>query len=93
MRHALRIIGLAALVGLGAGVSPVSAQEFGIRVGPDRPRVERREYRDYREPRVIERRIIRPAPRRVCRTEIRETVRPNGVVVRRPVQVCTSRRF
>jgi hypothetical protein len=89
MRHALRIAGLAALMALGALVdtSPASAQEFGIRIGPDRPRVERR---IYREPRVIERRVVRPS-RRECRTEIRERVRPNGVVVRRPVQVCTTR--
>jgi hypothetical protein len=91
MRYALRIAGLAALMALGAVVntSPVSAQEFGIRIGPDRPRVIER--RIYREPRVIERRVVRPA--RVCRTEIRERVRPNGVVVRRPVQVCTTRGY
>lgn len=102
MRHLLKTAGLAgvlAFAGLTAG--PASAQEFGIRIGPDRPRViERREYREpdvierreYREPRVIERRVYRAEPRRVCRTEIRERVRPNGVIVRRPVQVCTTRR-
>jgi hypothetical protein len=99
MRQALRIIGLAALVGLSAGVNPVSAQDFGIRIGPDRPRViERREYRGYdepdvgerrvyRDPRVIERRIVRPAPRRtVCTTRWREG---------RRVEVCRTvgRRF
>jgi len=90
MRHALRIAGLAALMALGAVVdtSPASAQEFGIRIGPARPRVERR---ISREPRVIERRVVRP--RRVCRTEIRERIRPNGVVVRRPVEVCTTRGY
>ena len=87
MRHVLRIAVLAALVSAGAaaGVGSASAQEFRFRIGPDRDRVERR---------VIERRIIRPAPRRtVCRTEIRERIRPNGVVVRRPVEVCRTRGF
>jgi hypothetical protein len=90
MRHLLKTAGLAAVLafaGLTAG--PAAAQEFGIRIGPDRPRVIER--REYREPRVIERRVYRPEPRRVCRTEIRERVRPNGVIVRRPVQVCTTR--
>lgn len=86
MRHVLKIAMLAALVSAGAAASTgsASAQEFRLRIGPDRDRVERR---------VIERRVYRPAPRRVCRTEIREHVRPNGVVVRRPVQVCTTRGY
>jgi hypothetical protein len=93
MRHLLKTAGLAALVAFaGLTAAPASAQEFGIRIGPDRPRViERRDYREYREPRVIERRVYRGGPRRVCRTEMRERVRPNGVVVRRPVEVCTTR--
>lgn len=40
------------------------------------------------ERRIIERRIVRPVARTVCRTEIRRTFRPNGVVVTRPVQIC-----
>jgi hypothetical protein len=85
MRHVLKIAALAALVTAGAAASPgsASAQEFRLRIGPDRDRVERR---------VIERRIVRPS-RRVCRTEIRERIRPNGVIVRRPVEVCTTRRY
>ena len=88
MRDVLRMAGLAAVMALGvvAGSSSAVAQGFSVRIGPDRPYVERR---IYREPRVIERRIVRPAPRRtVCRTEYRERIRPNGVVVRRPVEVC-----
>ena len=95
MRQVLRIAVLAALVSAGAAANggSASAQEFRFRIGPDRDRVERRIYREER-PRVIERRIIRPAPRRtVCRTEIRERIRPNGVVVRRPVEVCRTREF
>ncbi len=86
MRPMLKIAVLAAFVtaGAAASVGSASAQEFRFRIGPDRDRVERR---------VIERRVIRPEPRRVCRTEIRERIRPNGVVVRRPVEVCTTRRF
>jgi hypothetical protein len=41
------------------------------------------------EPRIIERRVVRPVARTVCRTEIRRTFRPNGAVVTRPVQVCS----
>jgi hypothetical protein len=40
------------------------------------------------ERRIIERRIVRPVARTVCRTEVRRTFRPNGVVVTRPVQIC-----
>ena len=90
MRHLLKPAGLAALLGTGAfaGAAPAAAQ-FRVEIGPDRPRVE---HRIHRGPRVIERRIIRPS-RRVCRTEIRERIRPNGVIVRRPVEVCRTRRF
>ena len=97
MRDVLKMAGLAAVMALSAsaGSGSAAAQGFDIRIG-DRPRViERRDdYRDYRGPRVIERRVIRPAPRRtVCRTEMRETVRPNGVVVRRPTEVCRTRGY
>lgn len=40
------------------------------------------------ERRIIERRVVRPVARTVCRTEVRRTFRPNGVVVTRPVQIC-----
>ncbi len=43
----------------------------------------------YREPVVVERRIVRPPrARTVCTTRIRERVTPGGVVIRRPVEVC-----
>ena len=91
MRHLLKTAGLAALLAFaGVQAGPAAAQEFGIRIGPDRPRVIER--RGYDGPRVIERRVYRPG-RRVCRTEIRERIRPNGVVVRRPVEVCTTRGY
>ena len=76
-----------------------SAQGFNVQVGPrgvdiddDRPR--RREIIEERRPRreVVEERIIRrdrPA-RTVCRTVVRERVRGNGVVVRRPVEECRT---
>lgn len=81
----LGVLAVAGLTILGAGTA--SAQGVGVHVGPsgvhltqDRP--------VYRE-RVVERRYVRPArARTVCRTEYRERVRPNGVVVRRPVEVC-----
>jgi len=39
--------------------------------------------------RIVERRIVvPPRMRTVCNTVIRERIRPNGVVVRRPVEVC-----
>ena len=75
MRHVLKIAVLAALVSAGAAASggSASAQEFRFRIGPDRDRVERR---------VIERRIIRPAPRRtVCETRFRRG---------RQVEVCRT---
>ena len=90
----LKMAGFAALLALAAGVqaSPASAQGFGIQIGPDRPRVERRYEEDYPRRGVVEERIIRrPAARRtVCRTEIRERIRRDGTYVRRPVQVCRT---
>ena len=82
MRDVLKMTGLAALVALGTGFAagPVMAQDFGIRIGPDRPRVERRIYREERP--YVERRIVRPAPRRtVCTTRWRDA---------RRVEVCRS---
>ena len=80
MRHAVKIAGLAALLasGLAGWAEPASAQDFRLRIGPDRPRA-----------RIIERRDYRPR-RTVCRTEWRTTFRPNGRVVRRPVEVCRT---
>ena len=72
MRHPLKIAGLAALLGAGAFAAPemASAQGFSVRIGPDRDRViERRD--DYREPRVIERRVVRE-PRVIERRVVRE---------------------
>ncbi|HZH50409.1 MAG TPA: hypothetical protein VEZ16_00865 [Microvirga sp.] len=93
MRKFLTILATAGLVALGSGVA--SAQEFRVRVGVDDhgPRHHRvvREVRERPvvERRVIERRVVRPArTRTVCRTVMRERVRPSGVVVRRPVEVC-----
>lgn len=75
-----------------------SAQGFNVEIGRGRGdvEIERRgrgvEYE--RGPRrgVVEERIIRrEAPRRtVCRTVVRERVRGNGVVVRRPVEECRT---
>jgi hypothetical protein len=93
MRHVLKIAALAALLGAGALAAPTtaSAQGFSVQIGPDRPRVERRDYRDYREPRIIERRIVRPKPRRtVCTTRWEETW-TRGRLVRRPVETCRTR--
>jgi hypothetical protein len=82
MRHVLRIATLAALLGAGTFAAPnsASAQGFNIQIGPDRPRVERRIYRE-REPRIIERRIVREPRRTVCTERWR-----NG----RRVEVCRT---
>lgn len=85
MRKILGVLAVAGLTIMGAGAA--SAQGVGVHVGPggvhltqDRPA--------YRE-RIVERRVVRPVrARTVCRTEYRERVRPSGVVVRRPVEVC-----
>ncbi|HEY8380848.1 MAG TPA: hypothetical protein VIL09_01735 [Microvirga sp.] len=94
MRNLLKMLAVAGLVAVTGGAA--HAQGINLRIGVDDGprRIERRVIdRDYRRPvtsrRVIERRIVRPAPvRTVCRTVIRERVRPNGVVVRRPTEVC-----
>lgn len=88
MRKFLGILAVAGMTALGAGTA--SAQGVGVHVGPSGVHVvqERHHGPAYRE-RVVERRFVRPArARTVCRTEYRERVRPNGVVVRRPVEVC-----
>jgi hypothetical protein len=92
MRKMLGILATAGLMIFGAGAA--SAQGVTIRIGePGYNRVERRVVRDYRPDyrpvRVIERRVVRPArTRTVCNVVVRERIRPNGVVVRRPQQVC-----
>jgi hypothetical protein len=89
MRNVMKIAGLAALLGAGlvAGAEPAAAQ-FSVQIGSDRPRVERR---IYREPRVIERHVYRPAPRRtVCTRTWRTEITPRGIV-RRPVERCRTR--
>lgn len=84
MRKILGVLALAGLTAMGAGTA--SAQGVGVHVGPSGVRVVQEPA--YRE-RIIERRVVRPArTRTVCRTEYRERVRPSGVVVRRPVEVC-----
>ncbi|WP_243369838.1 hypothetical protein [Microvirga solisilvae] len=85
MRKILGILALAGLTVLGAGTA--SAQGVGVHIGPGGVHVtqQRPAYRE----RVVERRYVRPArTRTVCRTEYRERMRPSGVVVRRPVEVC-----
>jgi hypothetical protein len=90
MRQFLGILAAAGLAVLGSGVA--SAQDLNVRIGPGGPgvSVEREHYRPAYRGRVIERRVVeRPArSRTVCRTVVREHVRPSGVVVRRPTEVC-----
>jgi hypothetical protein len=39
--------------------------------------------------RIVQRRVVvPPRMRTVCRTVVRERIRPSGVVVRRPVEIC-----
>jgi len=83
-------------IGVDEGPRRIERRVIDRDVDYGRPVVSRRVIQrdvDYVRPvtsrRVIERRIVRPAPvRTVCRTVIRERVRPNGVVVRRPTEVC-----
>ena len=85
MRKILGVLAVAGLTALGAGAA--SAQGVDVRIGPGGVSVgeSRPAYRE----RVIERRYERPSrTRTVCRTEYRERVRRNGVLVRRPVEVC-----
>jgi len=88
MRQFLGILAAAGLVVLGPGVA--SAQDMNLRVGPGGVSIEREHHRPAYRERVIERRVVeRPVrSRTVCRTVVREHVRPNGVVVRRPAEVC-----
>jgi hypothetical protein len=85
MRKILGILAVAGLTALGAGTA--SAQGVGVHIGPSGVHVtqQRPAYREH----IVERRYVRPArTRTVCRTEYRERVRPSGVVVRRPVEIC-----
>jgi hypothetical protein len=90
MRKILGVLALAGLTVLGAGTA--SAQGVDVRIGPGGVRMVQEHHHGPRfHERVIERRVMRPAPRRtVCRTVVRERVRPNGVVVRRPVEECRT---
>ncbi|MBJ6126618.1 hypothetical protein [Microvirga splendida] len=85
MRMILGVLAVAGLTFLGAGTA--SAQGVGVQIGPNGVRVvqDRPVYRE----RIIERRVVRPArTRTVCRRVMEERVRPNGVIVRRPVERC-----
>jgi hypothetical protein len=93
MRNLLKVLTIAGLAAVAGGAA--SAQDIGVRIGIGDPGYrERRVVREVRpvvERRYVERRRIVREPvrtRTVCRTEFRERVRPNGVVVRRPVEVC-----
>ena len=89
MRKVFGILAVAGLVVFGAGAA--SAQGVDVRIGPSGVRVDAGTVlpsRRYRE-RIVERRVVRPVrTRTVCRTAMEERVRPNGVVVRRPVERC-----
>ena len=88
MRTILGVLAVAGLTFLGAGAA--SAQGVDVRIGPGGVRlVQEHHHRPAYRERVIERRVVRPArTRTVCRTVIRERVRANGVIVRRPVEEC-----
>ena len=88
MRKFFGILALAGLTALGTGTA--SAQGVGVQIGPSGVRVvQERPYRPAYRERVIERRVELPRRMRtVCRTVIRQRVRSNGVVVRRPVEEC-----
>ena len=101
MRKFLGILAFAGLVAFGAGAatSSASAQGLDVRVGVGGPaphvRVVRDRYDRYDRRRHYDRRwhsdrryYRRPPMRTVCRTVWRERMRPNGVIVRRPVEVC-----
>lgn len=95
MRKVLRILAIAGIATVTAGVA--SAQDFRVRIGGGEPGWrERRVVRDVDvrpvvERRFIERRRVVREPRRVrtvCQTVVRERVRPSGVIVRRPTEMC-----
>jgi len=87
MRKLVNTLVAAGVLATMAGAA--SAQGFGVQVGPRGIDV----YEERRPRRVIEERVIRERPARtrtVCRTVMRERVRPNGVIVRRPVEECRT---
>jgi hypothetical protein len=101
MRKFFGVLAMAGMVMIGSGAA--SAQGLNVRIGVDDPaprvnvvreryerpvRYERTER--YERPVRYERRVRRGPPpmRTVCRTVVRENVRANGVVVRRPTEVC-----
>ena len=92
MRNLLKVLAIAGLAAVAGGAA--SAQDIGVRIGIGDPGYrERRVVREVSpvvERRYVERRYVREPvrTRTVCRTEFRERVRPSGVVVRRPVEVC-----
>jgi hypothetical protein len=100
MRKVLSVLAAAGFLALGSGA--VTAQGVNVRIGVDdgpHHRVERRVVRGFDEVqytrpeirrRVIERRVVRPAPRTrtVCRTVIRDRVTARGALVRTPTEVC-----
>ena len=78
------ILAVAGLMALGTG-GAASAQGVNVRIGIGDHGPRHRVVRD----RIVERRVVRPArTRTVCRTVIRDRVRPNRVVVRRPIEEC-----
>jgi hypothetical protein len=83
MRKISGILAVAGLVTIGAS-GMASAQGVNVRIGIGDHGPRHHVVRN----RVVERRVVRRAPRMVCRTVIRERVRRNGVVVRRPIQEC-----
>ena len=84
MRKFFGILAVAGLMALGAG-GGASAQGVNVRIGIGDHGPGRHVVRS----RIVERRVVRPARSRlVCRTVIRERVRRNGVVVRRPIEEC-----
>src|SRR5688572_28511887 len=96
MRNLLKPLTVAGLLAITAGTASAQSLNLRIGIGDDRGgRIERRSDdrydRRWDRDRYVERRIYRPAPRRVvCRTEIRRVYRGNGVVVTRPRQVCRT---
>jgi len=83
MRKIFGILAVAGLVTFGAG-GMASAQGVNVRIGIGDHGPRHQVVRN----RIVERRVVRRGPRLVCRTVIRERVRRNGVVVRRPIQEC-----
>ena len=89
MRKILGILAVAGLTALGAGAA--SAQGVDVHMGRSGVHVvqDRHHHRPAYRERIVERHHMRPVrARTVCRTQYREHVRGNGVVVRRPVEVC-----